>query len=87
VLENFEYLLRSSELVGVPPFPVCLFCSRLECMVYEKHPVYSGLPRGSGGSALGGQAPNRGYAPQIVARPSKFSRTFDTLWPIDSQKN
>ena len=34
-------------------------------MVYEKHPVYSGLPRGSGGPTLGpgGQAPNRGYAP------------------------
>ena len=35
-------------------------------MVYEKHPVYSGLPRGSGASPLGpggDRPPNRGYAP------------------------
>ena len=29
-----------------------------------------------------------GHSPlQIVARPSKISRSLDTLWPIDSQKN
>ena len=34
-------------------------------MVYEKHPVYSGLPRGSGGPTLG----PGGTGPQIVAMP------------------
>ena len=36
----------------------------------------------NGGFTLG----PRGTGPQIVAKPSKFSRTLDTLWSIDSQK-
>ena len=28
-----------------------------------------------------------GTGPQIVAMPSKFSRTLDTLWSIDSKEN
>jgi len=39
--------------------------------------------RTSGGSTLGGHRPL-----QIVASPlPKFSRTLDTLWSIDSQRN
>jgi len=35
------------------------------------------------GSTLG----PAGVHPQIVAGPAKFSRTLDTLWSVDSQKN
>ena len=47
----------------------------------------------SGGSTLGGTVTSKSWlapnlaGPQIVARPTKFSRTLDTLWSVDSQKN